>query len=235
MKLAVLGSTGRTGKLVVQHALDRGHHVQALARRPETVTLVHPDLTVAQADAHDAEAIDAALAGCDAIVSALGFGANRRPTTLYSDGARNVLTAMASHNIDRLSVISAAPAGDRSAQPLLDRRVMMPILDLFFGASYDDMRRMEAVLGASDVNWISLRPPRLVDRPRCWGLPRAVGSAAPKGTASHLLRPRDSAIGRSRSTRSLSTRVQRCELVSRCVPRCLPRSVRRTGRHEQSR
>lgn len=42
---------------------------------------------------------------------------------------------------------------------------MMPILDLFFGASYDDMRRMEAVLGASDVNWISLRPPRLVDRP----------------------------------------------------------------------
>lgn len=73
MRIAVLGSTGRTGKLVVQHVMGRGHHVQALARRPETVTLVHPDLTVAQADAHDAEAIDAALAGCDAIISALGF------------------------------------------------------------------------------------------------------------------------------------------------------------------
>jgi uncharacterized protein len=73
MKVAVLGSTGRTGKRVVQHALDRGHHVQALARRPETVTLVHPYLIVVQADAHDAEALDATLAGCDAIVSALGF------------------------------------------------------------------------------------------------------------------------------------------------------------------
>ncbi|MDP9116607.1 MAG: SDR family oxidoreductase [Actinomycetota bacterium] len=166
MKLAVLGSTGRTGKLVVQHALDRGHHVKALGRRAESITIAHPHLAIVQADAHDTEAIDAALTGCDAVVSALGIGASRKPTTVYSDGARNVLTAMASHHIDRLAVISASPAGERSDQPLLDRRVMMPILDLFFGTSYQDMRRMEALLSASDVNWISLRPPRLLDRPR---------------------------------------------------------------------
>jgi putative NADH-flavin reductase len=125
------------------------------------------------------------LAGCDAIVSALGIGASCKPTTVYSDGARNVLTAMASHNIDRLAVISAAPADDRSAKPLLDRRVMMPILDLFFGASYDDMRRMEAVLGASDVNWISLRPPRLLDRPGVGAYRVQPGLPLPK--ARHII------------------------------------------------
>lgn len=30
---------------------------------------------------------------------------------------------------------------------------------------YTDMRRMEAVLGTSDVDWVALRPPRLLDRP----------------------------------------------------------------------
>ena len=213
MKLGVLGSTGRTGKLVVQHALDRGHDVKALARRPETVTVAHPHLAVVQADAHDAEAINAALAGCDAVISALGIGASRKPTTVYSDGARNVLSAMASHNIDRLAVISASPAGDRSEQPFMDRRVMMPILDLFFGTSYQDMRRMEAVLARQRCQ-LGLASTSSPPRPaKHWGLPCAVGSAAAQRTPDHLLRPRDSATRRTRPTRSLSTRVQRCQLV----------------------
>lgn len=32
MKLAVLGATGRSGRLVVQMALAQGHHVRALVR-----------------------------------------------------------------------------------------------------------------------------------------------------------------------------------------------------------
>jgi hypothetical protein len=35
----------------------------------------------------------------------------------------------------------------------------------FFGASYADMTRMEAVLAASAATWISMRPPRLLDKP----------------------------------------------------------------------
>ena len=39
------------------------------------------------------------------------------------------------------------------------------MLHRFFGASYDDMARMEAILRACDLDWVCLRPPRLVDRP----------------------------------------------------------------------
>jgi NAD(P)H-binding len=45
------------------------------------------------------------------------------------------------------------------------QRIAMPLLDLFFGAIYADMRRMEAILNESDADWIALRPPRLVDKP----------------------------------------------------------------------
>ncbi|MGH8919657.1 MAG: NAD(P)H-binding protein [Actinomycetes bacterium] len=41
----------------------------------------------------------------------------------------------------------------------------MPVLDRLFGASYDDMRRMEERLQTSDAHWVALRPPRLVDKP----------------------------------------------------------------------
>ena len=40
MRIAVIGSTGRTGRLLVAQALDRGHEVIALARTPER----HADL-----------------------------------------------------------------------------------------------------------------------------------------------------------------------------------------------
>ncbi|MGK5558735.1 NAD(P)H-binding protein, partial [Actinomadura kijaniata] len=33
--IAVIGATGRTGRLVTERALAAGHHVTAIARRPQ--------------------------------------------------------------------------------------------------------------------------------------------------------------------------------------------------------
>ncbi len=86
-------------------------------------------------------------------------------TVIYSQGIANVLTAMNANAIKKLAVISAAPVGPRAEQPFLERRVAMPILERVFGATYDDMRGMEALLATSDIDWVSLRPPRLVNKP----------------------------------------------------------------------
>src|SRR5262249_29187167 len=59
----------------------------------------------------------------------------------------------------------AAPVGPRDEQPFLDRRIAMPLLERFFGALYADMRQMENALAASELNWVALRPPRLVAKP----------------------------------------------------------------------
>ncbi|WP_179220456.1 NAD(P)H-binding protein [Rhodococcus sp. NCIMB 12038] len=34
MKLALIGATGGTGRQIINHAIDRGHHVMAYCRRP---------------------------------------------------------------------------------------------------------------------------------------------------------------------------------------------------------
>lgn len=163
MRIVVIGAGGRTGARVVNQAAKRGHHVVALARRPNQVAgeRVRP----LAADALDRDAVRLALAECEAVISVLGVGTSRKPTTLYSEGVRNVLDAMDAHQISRLAVVSAAPVGPRDVHPLLQRRVVLPLLDLAFGETYKDMERMEAALRASTVNWVSLRPPRLIAKP----------------------------------------------------------------------
>ncbi|NGO76317.1 SDR family oxidoreductase [Streptomyces sp. YC504] len=93
MKIAVLGSTGQTGRLVVARALERGHDVIALARRPEQVdTSAAGNLRVAQADVADPDSIANAVAGADVVISGLGITKKQDPAIL-SDGARLIASA----------------------------------------------------------------------------------------------------------------------------------------------
>jgi putative NADH-flavin reductase len=163
MKIAVVGATGRTGLQVAEQALARGDDVIALARHPGALPR-RPGMVSAAADVLDRGVLAEALTGADAVVSALGIGTSRQPTVVYSDGTANILHAMDAHGITKLAVISAVPAGPRAEQPFLQRRMIIPVLERVFGATYADMRRMEAVLRGSDLDWICLRPPRLVGK-----------------------------------------------------------------------
>ena len=164
MRIVVVGANGRTGRQVVEQALARGDGVTAVARRPETLPEPRPGLAVATADVLDREALAAVLAGADAVVSAVGIGASRTPTTAYSQGVANLLAARPPGSAQKLVVVSAVPVGPRADQPLLQRRIVLPLLDRVFGATYQDMRRMEDLLRRSDADWVALRPPRLVVR-----------------------------------------------------------------------
>lgn len=165
MRIAVVGSTGRTGAQVVIQTLARGHQVIAVARRRTTAAREDPALISRVGDVRDLNSMVQALTDADAVVSALGIGTSRKPTVLYSKGTANILRAMQVHSIRKLAVISAAPAGPRSEQPFLERRIIMPVLERIFGATYDDMRRMETELARSELDWLVLRPPRLLDKP----------------------------------------------------------------------
>ena len=165
MKLAVFGPTGKTGHHVVEQALARGYVVRAVARRPESIGIEHENLAVIGGDVLAPEEWAHQLAGVDAVISAIGVGLQRTPTTVYSAGTAGILTAMARNAIRRLAVVSAAPAGDWRQASALKRLVLYPVLQRLFGASYDDMRRMERILVDSPVDWTILRPVYLTNGP----------------------------------------------------------------------
>jgi len=163
MKLAVFGASGGTGKQVVRQALSRGYDVVAVVRRPNAFALTDERLSVRQGDALDPDSIVRAIKGSETVISALGSPAGRTPTTIYSAGISNIVAALPAVGASRLVAISAAPAGPRSEVGTFVRLVAYPLLEIFFGASYDDMRRMEGFLSNSGVDWTIFRPSKLTD------------------------------------------------------------------------
>lgn len=180
MSVVVFGASGRAGREVVAQALARGFDVRAASRHPalDASDRLRPLAT----DVLEIDQVAAALEGLgaeDGVISTLGAGTSRA-TTLYSQGTANIARAMSDRGMSRIAVTSAAPVGDRSEQTWLDRTVIMPILDRFFGASYRDMALMEEGLAASDLRWASLRPPRLIAKASKGGYRVSVDGPVPR-------------------------------------------------------
>ncbi len=161
MRILVAGATGTVGTHVVGQALARGHEVTAVARNADTLALEHPGLTKASADILDGDAIRSLLAGVDAVVSTVGIGASRTPTTLYSAGTKNLVDGMAANGVERIVVISSEVAEHWARQGPLKLWIVLPLLQKLLGATYDDMRRMDVVLWESRARWTGIRAPRI--------------------------------------------------------------------------
>jgi len=172
--LLVLGAAGRTGRHAVDSALAAGHAVTAYVRRPEAIDLRHERLTVVRGDVLDAGAVAGAMAGRDAVVSALGVK-GRGPTTVFSAGMANVLAAMAAHGVRRVVAISTVGLDPEVEAPLLQRLVANLIVARVLRNLYQDQARMEEVLAGSDTDWTVVRAPLLTDRPASGNYRVAVG------------------------------------------------------------
>lgn len=164
--IAVLGATGRTGRIIVEQALIRGHSVTAVARGAGAMAPA-PGLTTVRADVSAPDELAGVLDGHDAVISALG-ASGRGPTTVYSASASALVAALAPGS--RLLVISSAgielPADAGPGARLLGRA-----LHRIMRNTYTDMARMEELLGASQLEWTAVRPTQLTDSPRT-GTPR---------------------------------------------------------------
>ncbi|MGW4350518.1 NAD(P)H-binding protein [Nocardia sp. NPDC004582] len=82
--IAVIGAAGRTGRVVVDRALARGHRVTAIVRRAGSFTPA-PGSTVIVADPTLPGSLAGRFGEQDAVISTLG-AAGRGPTTVYSAG-----------------------------------------------------------------------------------------------------------------------------------------------------
>jgi putative NADH-flavin reductase len=159
MKLVIFGSTGGIGSQVVEQALAAGHSVTAVARHPAAITLRHPLLEVLQGDVLQPRTIYEAVAGKDAVISAVGVR-NRAPTTVYSEGVANIIQGMQSARVRRLMCVSASGL---DPGPVWERLIAKPILWSLLKEMYSDLVRMEAIVERSPVDWTILRPPALTN------------------------------------------------------------------------
>jgi putative NADH-flavin reductase len=162
VKVLIIGATGATGQILMREALAQGHEVTALARNPSALAPEDPWLRVLQGNALDASSVGAAVAGQDAVLSALGTR-SARPTTLFSESTQNVISAMNKHGVRRLVCITGIGAGDSKGHVgFLYDRIMLPFV---VKNIYEDKTRQEEAIKQSDLDWVIVRPARLTDEP----------------------------------------------------------------------
>jgi putative NADH-flavin reductase len=167
MRLTILGASGQTGRRLVDQALDAGHTVTAVVRDPTRLPPGHQRLRVLTADVLDPAALQPAVAGADAVISALGPHPPRNRSSIMSAATASLLAAMRATGTSRLVVISAAPvASDDHGTSPPERLLARPLLRRLLGGLYADLATMEDTIRRSGVDWTILRPPQLTNGPR---------------------------------------------------------------------
>ncbi|RMI35535.1 NAD(P)-dependent oxidoreductase [Nocardia stercoris] len=160
MRIAVLGATGTAGSAIVSEALDRGHHLTALARRPAPA---RPGvrLTVRAVDAADPAALGPALADVDAAVLTIrlapGDESRLAPLT------RTFLDVAQRHGTRVLVVGGAAPlrSPDRPGRLLIDDPVRVPAA--WREVARASLAQFHACHEHSYGDWVYLSPPAILE------------------------------------------------------------------------
>ncbi|MDN4596140.1 NAD(P)-dependent oxidoreductase [Leifsonia virtsii] len=180
--LLVLGGSGRTGVHVLSQAVERGYRVRALVRKPDAVDAPDGVELIAGTPAN-IDDLRRAADGVDAVVSALNnsrasdnpWSKPVSPPSFMTDATRDTLTVMGEKGIRRIAVASTLGAGDswKTLNPLF--KALIKTSGIRHG--YNDHHGVDAVVHASDVEWVLARSVALTDAP-----PRGPLRAAPAGT-----------------------------------------------------
>ena len=169
MRIVVFGATGRTGRPLVEQALERGHEVVAFVRDPAGLPSAireNDRLSAVTGDAYDGDGVERAVAAdgrpVDAVVSVLGQTADG-PDDLLTEAGRRVLAAMDEHGVKRFVTLVGAGVREEGESVSLGGKVMGALLKLLARAALEDARDHVEMVRAGDARWTVVRAPRLTD------------------------------------------------------------------------
>jgi putative NADH-flavin reductase len=164
MKIIIFGATGRTGLPLVTQALDAGHDVTAFVRNPNKIQIGHAKLRIVRGDLDDATGVEAAIAGQDAVLSALGpIPAGRKD--IMRVAFTNIIAAMQNTDVTRLISLTGAGVAQPGDEPKLINRFISLMLNLISKDTIIDSSEHARLVRASNLDWTMVRVPMLTDVP----------------------------------------------------------------------
>jgi uncharacterized protein YbjT (DUF2867 family) len=165
MKVLIFGGSGKTGSLVVDRAIEKGHEVTVLvhdvAKFAEHRPLTDRRIAVMTGDATNPTDVRAAMQGQEAVIDTIGGTSPYKTVHLEADAAKVILECMKEVGAKRLIVVSAMGVGESAEQsPFWYRYLMMPT---FLRGSTKDKAAMEAEVGSQGIDYVIARPAILSD------------------------------------------------------------------------
>ncbi|CAJ1064885.1 flavin reductase (NADPH) [Xyrichtys novacula] len=148
--VAIFGATGMTGLATLPQAVAAGYNVTVLVRDPAKLPADHKASRVVVGDVLNKEDVKKAMEGQDAVIIVLGTRNDLSPTTMMSDGTKNITDAMKARGIRKV-------VGCMSAFLLWDRTKVPPRMI----AVTEDHDRMYTVLKTSGLDYVAVMPPHI--------------------------------------------------------------------------
>ncbi|UOQ54772.1 NAD(P)-dependent oxidoreductase [Hymenobacter cellulosivorans] len=169
-RILLYGATGRTGGLILDYALAQGYAVTALVRNPQKLTRTSPHLTVVAGSPTDPDIVRRAMAGCQAVVSALSalsetesFSVQKiTPPHTLATVMQHTVAAMRELGVKRIVTLSSIGAGDSWPYAPWYMRLMIRLTN--FRHVFADHAAQEELVRQSGLEWVIARPVALNDQ-----------------------------------------------------------------------
>jgi putative NADH-flavin reductase len=156
MKIAVFGSTGGNGRLVLADGIRRGHEVTAFARDAGALAGVAGLAAVVEGDGRDRVAVEKAVAGQTAVIMTVS---GRGEAGVIAGIAGTVTAAMESLGVSRL--VAASAYGMVATRPY----VVAGVVRRVFAKGFADQADADRIIASSELDWTILRGTRLTGQP----------------------------------------------------------------------
>lgn len=146
-RVALIGASGNVGSRVLAELVSRGHTVTGIARNPEAIP-TGPRVTAVKGDVNEPDALAKALAGHDAVISAVPFR-NTDPDVLIG--------AVRASGVKRYIIVGgAATLLNADGIALLDTPALSKLREIPEPAG--GARFLERIRTVTDLDWTFFSP-----------------------------------------------------------------------------
>jgi len=184
LNIVVYGATGEVGTHIVQEALDRGHHVTAVSRNPDQLSIRHDNLSFVKGDLLDQTSITEIVTGQDVVVLSVRgvIGDSGSPmSALQYIAAENLVDVLSRQKETAPRLIHVGGSGALEVEPGVLYAATLPTILIPKGLEIEILGQILALMfyqKVDDVNWTYITPPKnFTNGPRT-GVFRIGGSRA---------------------------------------------------------
>lgn len=168
MKVVIFGASGKTGTLLTDQALAKGHQVTAFVRRADAMVQKHPNLKIITGNLSDTNKLKEAITGADAYISTLGGGSLTKHAPEIIAGISKIIALMEQEGVKRFIYLSSIGAGE--SRYLMGPAIRFLVANVMLRVPLADHTTNEQSLEKSNLQWTVVRPGGLTDGPKAENL-----------------------------------------------------------------
>lgn len=163
MKIAIFGSTGFLGKVLLEKALDDGYQIRTLVRNPEKLGEFKNKVDFIQGNIFETSKIEETVKETEVVISTVGPPQrNPKNPEKYKMAMEDLIAELEKQNIKRFIHIggSVHPGGENENWTM-GRRLLRLFLNLVWKQGLLAKQLEWEVLKVSNIDWTLVRPPQI--------------------------------------------------------------------------